>query len=127
VEKREEELADIVYTSDTSSTNLFGLHWQIIVSDSYQNGFDLPVSTSCDDVSHVTDGQNKPLSIVFIPCKVLMETTLTINIPAPSARARGAGVGGGGAGGDKQEKIKVCFKLLCFILHNFTSLGLPPQ
>jgi hypothetical protein len=55
----------------------------------------------------------------FIPRKVLMETTLTINIPAPSARARGAGVGGGGGGGEKEEKIKVCFKL-CF-LHNLLA------
>ena len=53
------------------------------------------------------------ISSNFIPCKVLMETTLTINIPAPSARARGAGVGGGGGGGEKEEKIKVCFKLYC--------------
>ena len=52
---------------------------------------------------------------IFIPRKVLMETTLTINIPAPSARARGAAVGGGGGGGEKEEKIKVCFKTMVFL------------
>ena len=61
---------------------------------------------------HNTNGTDKegPCSI-FIPRKVLMETTLTINIPAPSSRARVAVVGGGGGGGEKEEKIKVCFKL----------------
>jgi hypothetical protein len=43
----------------------------------------------------------------------------TINIPAASARARRAGVGGGG---EKEEKIKVCFKTsMVFFTHNLAA------